>query len=88
MEGYTYSHNKQKKLTQLFYMDESAQKALLITKTVKSMFKDIGLFWGFNECTTIIVRGEIQTNEENVSLSDTEELQILDTDNHYKLPSK
>ena len=95
IEGYTYSHNKQEKLTHLLYVDDlktyhkSAQKALLITKTAKSMFEDIGLFWGLDKCATInIVRGKLQTNEENVSISDTEELKILDTDDHYKFLGK
>ena len=50
-EVYTYSHNKQEKLTHLFYVDDlktyhkSAQKVLLITKTAKSMFEELGLFW-------------------------------------------
>ena len=53
------------------------------------MFEDIGLFWGLDKCATInIVRGKLQTNEENVSISDTEELKILDTDDHYKFLGK
>ena len=79
-EGCTYSHNKQEKLTHLLYVEDlktyhkSAQKALLITKTAKSMFEDIGLFWGLDKCATInIVRGTLQTSEEDVSISDTEE---------------
>ena len=95
IEGYTYSHNKQEKLTHLLYVDDlktyhkSAQKALLITKTPKSMFEDIGLFWGLGKCATInIVRGKLQINEENVSITDTEELEILDTDDHYKFLGK
>ena len=89
-EGYTYSHNKQEKLTHLLYVDDlktylkSAQKALLITKTTKSMFEDNGLFWGLDKCATInIVHGKLQT-----SISDTEELKILDTDDHYKFLGK
>ena len=95
IEGYTYSHNKQEKLTHLLYVDDlktyhkSAQKALLITNTAKSMFEDIGLFWGLDKCATInIVRGKLQTNQENVSISDTEKLKILDTDDHYKFLGK
>ena len=89
IEGYTYSHNKQEKLTHLLYVDDlktyqkSAQKALLITKTARSMFEDIGLFWGLDKCATInIVHGKLQANEENVSISDTDELKILDTADH------
>ena len=95
VEGYTYSHNKQEKLTHLLYVDDlktyhkSAQKALLRTKTAKSMFEDIGLFWGLDKCATInIVRGKLQTNEENVSIFGTEELKVLDTDDYYKFLSK
>ena len=96
IEGYTYNkHNKQQKLTHLLYVDDlktyhkSAQKALLITKTAKSMFEDIGLFWGLDKCATInIVRGKLQINEESVSITDTEELKILDTDDHYKFLGK
>ena len=95
IKGYTYLHNKQEKLTHLLYVDDlktyhkSAQKALLLTKTAKSMFEDIGLFWGLDKCATInIVRGKLQTNEENVSISDTEELKILGTDDHYKFLGK
>ena len=79
----------------MLYVDDlrtdhkSAQKALLITKTAKSMFQGIGLFWGLDKCATIkIVRGKLQINEENVSITDTEELKILDTDDHYKFLGK
>ena len=61
---------------------KSAQKSLLITKTAKSMFEDIRLL------TINIVRGKLQTSEEHVSISDTEELKILDTDDHYKFLAK
>ena len=66
IEGYTYSHNKQEKLTHLLYVDDlrtyhkAAQKALLITKTAESMFEDIEVFWGLEKCATInIVRGKL-----------------------------
>ena len=96
IEGYTYSHNKQEKLTHFLYVDDlktyhnSAQKALLITKTAKSMFEDIiGLYWGLDKCAKInIVRGKLHINEENVSITDTEELKILDIDDHYKFFGK
>ena len=53
------------------------------------MFEYIGLFWGLDKCATInIVRGKLQINEENVSITDTEELKILDTDDHYKFLGK
>ena len=59
IEGYTYSHNKQEKLTHLLYVDDlrtyhkAAQKALLITKTAESMFEDIELFWGLEKCAQL-----------------------------------
>ena len=53
------------------------------------MFEDIELFWGLDKSATIsIVRGKLQTNQENVPISDTEELKILDTDDHYKFLGK
>ena len=53
------------------------------------MSEDIGLFWGLDKrATTNIVRGKLQTSEESVSISYTEELKILDTDDHYKFLSK
>ena len=49
------------------------------------MFEDIGL----DKCaTTNKACGKLQTNEENGSISDTEELKILDTDDHYKFLRK
>lgn len=94
-KGHTYSHNKQEKLRHLLYADDlrtchkSAQKALLITKTANSMFEDIKLFWGLDKSAAInIVLGKLQTSEENVSISDTEELKILDTGDHYKFLGK
>ena len=94
-EGYTYSHNKQEKLTHLLYVDDlktyhkSSQKALLVTKATKSMFEDIGLFWGLDKCAMVnVMRGKIKTSDQNVQISDTEELKLLDTNDHYKFLGK
>ena len=49
------------------------------------MFEVIGL----DKCATINKAcGKLQTNEENGSISDTEELKILDTDDHHKFLRK
>ena len=49
------------------------------------MFEVIGL----DKCaTTNKACGKLQTNEENGSISDTEELKILDTDDLYKFLRK
>ena len=79
----------------MLYVDDlktyhkSAQKALLITKTAKSTFKDIGLFWEMDKCATVnIVRGKLQASEKSVPISGTEELTLLDTDDYYKFLGK
>ena len=95
IEGYTYSHNMQEKLTHLLFVDElktyhkPAKKASLITKTPTSMFEDVRLYWGLDKFATInIVRGKLQINEENVSIIETEEIKILDIDDQYRFLGK
>jgi len=53
------------------------------------MFEEIGLIWEINKCGTVdIVRGNFKASEENVQLSDSDQLKILTANDHYKFLGK
>ena len=63
---------------------KSSQKAFLITKAMKSMFEDVGLFWGLDKGAIVnVVWGKIKSSDGNAQVSDTEELKLLDINDHY-----
>ena len=95
-EGYTYSHDKQEKLTHLLCIrrwfkniSQVCAKSLTNNQDNKTQVWRHRAYLGSNKCATVdILRGKIKLSNENVQLSDTEELKVLNTNDHYKFLGK
>jgi len=93
-EGYTLSHVTKEKITHLLYVDDlktyhkSPDKAMLMARTLKTMFEDIGLQWGLDKCAAVnIQRGKICPTT-NINLNESEELKMLEETDQYKFLGK
>ena len=93
-QGYTLTKLPQHKLTHLLYVDDlktyhkTPTKAMMETRRMESMFRDIGLEWGLDKCATVTVsKGKI-VSAENLILNENASINVLQHKDYYKFLGK
>lgn len=90
-QGYTLTNIQDHKLIHLLYVDDmktfhkSSTKAMVETRRMESMFKDIGLEWGLDKCATVNVKKGKIIPTDGLPLNEKETIHMLDLRNvHMK----
>ena len=93
-EGYVLTKLPETKMRHLLCVDDlktfhkSPTKAMVETRKMEQMFKDIGLEWGLDKCSTVNVqRGKIIPFDE-LPLNEKDSISMLNADDQYKFLGK